>query len=110
MFVHQKEVNKAGIYTIRMNVRGRPHLITIDDTLQFENNSFLFNYNPKKKPIPAYARPNPIHRSLWGPLLEKAWAKLNMNYLNMQGGTNWMMMQAMLGCPIVHMYTSTLLR
>ena len=32
-----KNVNKAGIYTLRLFVRGKPWLITIDDEFAFRN-------------------------------------------------------------------------
>ena len=37
IFLEQKE-NKVGIYTIKLYVRGRPVLITIDDEFAFDKN------------------------------------------------------------------------
>lgn len=72
----QNKSNKAGIYTIKMYLRGKPTLITIDDTLFFKQDTILSS----AKPYPAYARIDPTNLTIWGPLLEKAWAKINGNF------------------------------
>ena len=41
IFVEQKE-NKAGIYTLKLYVRGRPVMITIDDEFHFNKNVIQF--------------------------------------------------------------------
>lgn len=61
------------MYTIRFFVRGHPYLMTIDDEVLYDTVNHENHYS------------NP-HKSLWGPLLEKAWAKLMMDYLNIYGG------------------------
>ena len=69
MFVYKKK-NNAGIYIVRFFIRGKPHLITIDDEVLYDmNNEDL-----------VYSNPNPSHPSLWGPILEKAWSKIQFNY------------------------------
>ena len=86
----QSERTPAGIYTVRFFIRGKPHLITIDDELLYNNDQDeLF-----------FGNPNQYHPSLWGPLLEKAWAKVDMNYENAEGGWQHHVLRTLLGCPV----------
>jgi hypothetical protein len=66
-----------GIIALNVWIRGIPTTLTIDDYIPFKSNtavpSLLFAY-------PGY------DGSLWAPLLEKAWAKVNGNYENINGG------------------------
>ena len=65
MFLQQSK-NLAGLYTVRFYIRGKPTLITIDDEVLYDHNqNDLY-----------FSNPNSFHPSLWGPLLEKAWAKI----------------------------------
>lgn len=79
------------MYTIRFFVKGHPHLITLDDEVLFDNkNDELYFSNPSTK-----------SPSLWGPLLEKAWAKMLMNYSNIDAGQSHIALRAILGCPVI---------
>jgi hypothetical protein len=51
-------------------------LITIDDEVLWDNN---------KKDL-FFANPNSNNPSIWGPILEKAWSKIQFNYFNTNGG------------------------
>ncbi len=78
----QKEKNKAGIYTIKFYIRGRPTLITIDDEFLFEKNFIQF----KGSTNPTFAEMSDEYPSLWGLLIEKAWSKIQINYENSIAG------------------------
>ena len=69
-----KEKNEAGIVGLRLFIRGKPWVITIDDELLF-NGDRLY-----------YARASQNNEFVWGPLLEKAWSKIKGNYLASNGG------------------------
>lgn len=61
--------NNAGLYAFNVWVRGIPTVVVVDDTIPYDRPSRL----------PAFARVG-SDGALWGPLLEKAWAKINGNY------------------------------
>lgn len=54
-------------------IGGAPTIMTIDDNVPFYNNNLLFDMRPSDG-------------SLWAVLLEKAWAKINGNYENINYG------------------------
>lgn len=78
------------MYTIKFYVRGHPHSMTIDDEVLYDNriNNLFFS------------NPNSNNPSLWGVLIEKAWAKLLMNYTNMNSGYSHIALKSILGCPV----------
>ena len=67
-----KKSNQAGIYTLRFFVRGIPSYITVDDT--------IFYINTNEETGPTYSRTSEDFPSIWGPILEKGWAKLMGNF------------------------------
>ncbi|CDW87377.1 calpain family cysteine protease containing protein [Stylonychia lemnae] len=69
------EVNWAGIYAFNVYIRGIPHVIVVDDAVP--------TGTTLKKPIFAGFG---LDGAMWGPLLEKAWAKTNVNYEQIEGG------------------------
>jgi len=75
LFVHDQK-NFAGIYSIKYYIRGKPWVLTIDDEMLF---------NDAKQQLD-HVQFNVDHPSLWGPLLEKAWAKIDANYINSEAG------------------------
>ena len=62
-----KEVNKAGVYSLRLFKNGKPHVVVVDD-------NFL-----TYKGRPAFAS-SENKRELWVMLLEKAYAKMHGSY------------------------------
>jgi hypothetical protein len=75
IFVTKTE-NDSGIYAFRFFIRGKPWLVTIDDYIPFNGPEFAATLK--------YAKMGNIdinQRALWGPLLEKAWAKVRGSYL-----------------------------
>ena len=63
---YQSKYTQEGIFTIKVYVKGRQELITIDDLL------------PTYSHAPAFAKP--IYDAYWLPLIEKAFAKVHVNY------------------------------
>ena len=82
----QKETNKAGVYTIKFHIRGKPWLITIDDLFQFEHNNIFNPIFSSKGPNFLFGRLSHEYPSLWAPLLEKAYAKYVGNFVNLTHG------------------------
>lgn len=71
-----ENANKAGIYQVKLFLRGKPWVITVDDLVLFsqEHGNMTFTTYNDEKP------------SMWGPLIEKAWAKMNANYFQSANG------------------------
>lgn len=63
----QDSYNSEGIFAINLYVKGRPQVITVDDQLPFTTSQPLF---AKRSGDGAW----------WLTLLEKAYAKVNVNY------------------------------
>lgn len=70
-----EQINNAGLYAFNFYVRGIPKVIVVDDAVPYDN---IYRY-------PAFARLGKDN-SIWAPLMEKAYAKVNGNYDNIQGG------------------------
>ncbi|CDW81319.1 calpain family cysteine protease containing protein [Stylonychia lemnae] len=69
------EINWAGLYAFNVYIRGIPHVLVVDDAIP------AGDYGKK----PAFASFG-SDGSIWGPLLEKAFAKVNSNYEEIKGG------------------------
>ena len=76
VFLDQTEANKAGIYTVRLYIRGKPWLLNVDDRIMFSD----------EEDGPWYSRPDPTYKSYWGLILEKAWGKAFGNYASLKVG------------------------
>ena len=75
----EQEKNKAGIYTVKLYIRGRPTLISIDDKILFDYTTpSLERWSGQIKSL-HYSRISQRNPSMWGPLLEKAMAKVGAN-------------------------------
>lgn len=68
-------INWAGVYVFNVFIRGIPYLVYVDDAVP----AGTFGKSPVFAKIGS-------DNSLWGPLLEKAWAKVNGNYENIEAG------------------------
>ena len=94
MFVDQTEENKAGIYTVRLYIRGKPWLINIDDSIMYSS----------KENGPWYARMDNKYKAYWGVLAEKAWAKAFGNYSMLKGGGfTTQAKRALVGAPVYYL-------
>ena len=72
---NQTKYNSEGIFTVKAFVKGRPEDITVDD---------LF---PVYSHQPAFAKPS-MDGGWWLPLIEKAFAKVHVNYEMISSGTH----------------------
>jgi len=77
IFLTQKK-NSAGISGVRLFMRGKPYVISIDDNLPFYNVSLTGTEFGGGGPSFAFLCKD--NRTIWGAVLEKAYAKLIGNY------------------------------
>lgn len=78
-----------GIFAIQFFYRGNPTIVTVDDRIPVMENDW-----------PVNARPAP-NGAWWLVLLEKAYAKMNLNYVNLESGMQHEAMRALTGQPVV---------
>ena len=83
-----REKNSAGIHGVSLYIRGKPWHISLDDIL-------LYNYDNLY-----YAKHSLDGKAMWGAILEKAWAKLKGNYINMNDGYVPNGMRVLTGAPV----------
>lgn len=74
-----KDKNTAGVYIIRFYIRGKPWFVSVSDDMV---------YNTKNEQL-EFGRIDTNHAAYWGPLLEKAWSKVDFNYSNAQDGLDF---------------------
>lgn len=79
--------NSAGVFATQIYIRGIPNTVVIDDYLPFSSKGKLVFDNIADD------------GSLFAPLMEKAWAKVNGNYENIIAGTSMESLGALLGVP-----------
>jgi hypothetical protein len=94
--------NAAGIYGLTFYIRGKPWVIDVDDKLFFSRGKLTFA-QPSKKGI------------MWGPILEKAWAKTRTSYLDASNDFLGIGIRALTGFPVFSyttksIYTNALLK
>lgn len=67
-----KFLNPVQAVAVKFYIRGKPWVVSIDDTLLFQtkNNKLVFGQGVLDDKV------------FWAALLEKAWAKVEGNYLN----------------------------
>ena len=80
---------------MRLYIRGKPWIITIDDNMLFNGPSFA----PTLK-FAGYGQVDKDKAAMWGPLLEKAWAKMKGTYEGADGGFLENGLRALTGCPV----------
>jgi hypothetical protein len=86
---NNEDLNDEGFYQVNMHMLGSPITIDIDDRLPLEAGS---------KPMFAQIGKD---KSLWGPLLEKAYAKFYGNYEVLEAGWAGTAMSVLTGGPFV---------
>ena len=70
--------NSAGISGVRLFMRGKPYVISVDDNMAFINETYYgTDYGGGGL---AFAFLSKDNKTIWGPVLEKAFAKLIGNY------------------------------
>ena len=95
-----KEANELGIYIFNLYVRGRPFMVSIDDYIPF------IEGNTSSESLPAFANIG-VDGALWGPLLEKVWAKINGNYESTAAGWQHEALRIFSGAPSYDYLTSS---
>ena len=90
---HTKKYTHEGIFALKVYVKGRPEDVTVDDLFPIYNNQ------------PAFAKPTP-DGGWWMPLLEKAFAKVHVNYEMASGGSHAEAARFLTGAPAREFETS----
>lgn len=91
----QKKYTNEGIFAIQVNVKGRQEHVTIDDLFPTFSNKV------------AFAKPT-SDDGWWVPLLEKAYAKVNVNYETISSGTHSEAARFLSGAPARDFYCNTM--
>ena len=108
-------LNSVGIINVRFYIRGKPWIVTIDnsllvrqaESLEALNEGLNADEDPYTKLV--FAQPSVDGKSIWGALLEKAWAKVRGNYLEAdQGGYTPNGLRVLTGYPVFEIWTSEL--
>ena len=79
-------------------IKGMPTVVTVDDILPFENKDGIVR--------PLFANIG-YDGALWGPLLEKMWAKINGNYERTAAGWQHEALRVLSGAPSYDYLTSS---
>ena len=87
--------NNVGAYAVTLLIQGEEHIITIDDLIACKKNGH-----------PAFSKSR--LEELWLILLEKAWAKINGNYMNTWLGTPQEAFWSFSRAPCVYEYNLSL--
>lgn len=85
--------NQFGIYALKFFIRGKPWLITVDDSL-------LVEYSSSSRFDLYFSKFNPKTYAFWPMLVEKAWAKIIGCYSNAKSGSSAMALSALTGFPV----------
>jgi hypothetical protein len=78
----------GGVFAANVYVRGVPTLVVVDDYLPTQNGALVFDVTS-------------ADGSLWGPLMEKVWAKVNGNYEMIIAGDATETFDFLLGAPTI---------
>ena len=96
-----QEKNDAGIYAFKFHIRGKPWVVTVDDT-------FLFMTNATDGTRVPYFSGIGRNEQFWGMLLQKAWAKVKGTYDRSDlGGFGGNGLAAFVDCPVASYSTAS---
>jgi hypothetical protein len=87
-----KEKNDAGIMAVRLYIKGKPWVVTIDDYHLF--------YGGNQPQTLRFAKESLDDKAMWGSILEKAWVKVRGNYVRANGDTVENGISALTGIPV----------
>lgn len=87
-----KEKNEAGIYAVKFYVRAKPVVIVVDDVILLLSDDRTHRFGVYNRQF----------GTIWPLVLEKAFAKLKGNYINMAAGYPNTVFRAILGIPCIH--------
>ena len=94
----QGTLNSNGIYAVNLYTLGMPHTVIVDDYLPLTeagHDSFMTFYAHVSK-----------DKGLWGPILEKAFAKYHGNYEHLSGGDPNYAVRTLTGAPMKYYFHS----
>jgi len=97
MFV-TKEKNNVNAHLVRFYIRGKPWVVSVDESLMFYGSSSTKHL--------VFTKVAPDNKSIWAAIMEKAWAKVRGNYINANGGLVENAFHALVGIPTFGYYTS----
>ena len=86
------EVSPNGIYGVNLYTLGVPHTVIVDDYLPLEENYERDGYKT------LFAKVGD-DGSIWGPIVEKAFAKYHGNYKHISGGDPAFAVRTLFGAP-----------
>jgi hypothetical protein len=78
-FIVTPTLNKAGLFTMQIFVKGIPYNVTVDDYIPVYYSKSSKSYFP-------YFSQQGSGGAIWPMLVEKVWAKVNGNYYNTISG------------------------
>jgi hypothetical protein len=93
MFLTQ-EKNSAGIHGLKFFIRGKPWVVDIDDSMLFQEED-----TESEIKFSLYFATASKNNLMWGPIIEKAWAKVKGAYMNADGGMSSNALRFMTGAP-----------
>ena len=86
-------------------MRGKPYVISVDDNMYFFNEE-IYGPNPYNGGGLYFAFLSKDKKTIWGPVLEKAYAKLIGNYNRLAGGFLENGIRSLTGAPILSYATA----
>ncbi len=89
--VKTQTTNAAGIFAVDVFIKGKPTTVVIDDLLPFHKTYGWLVFDHQKD-----------DGTMWGPLMEKVWAKINGNYEFIIGGNSFETFNLLLGSPTIY--------
>lgn len=100
IFPGQDSLSEEGVYQVRLFVRGEPVNVIVDDRMPVKNHEHHGKYT--------WFLNNRIssNGATWLMILEKAMAKLNGNYLSLNGGRIYEAMRFLTGQPTAEYYSN----
>ena len=84
---------------MKFYIRGKPWVVTVDDQM-------LFWHQSKYTDELVFAQPSQDGNSIWGAVLEKAWAKVKGNYVHSEAGLMVNGIRALTGVPVYEYMTA----
>ena len=90
----------SGIIGIKLYIRGKPWVVSIDDK--------LFFYSSGSNKYLKFNQPDDTGKIFWAAILEKAWAKVKGNYEMAEGGFTVSGLRAVTGAPVFTYKTSAI--
>jgi len=97
------DINTPGIYALKLYIRGKPWIITVDDEVLHTGPDYYYQSHLDNEAYYASVHGD----SLWVPIFEKAWAKMKGNYEASAGGWTQNPFRALTGAPVFEYWTAT---